>query len=313
MKIFPIIPIWLMSLLCIITLILNLKRWKQNILKILIIILLFITNLRIMIPSNKLETYNNNLEVLFVIDSTISMNALDYDDNITRLEAVKKDCNYIIEELNGASFSLITFNNSSRIITPFTIDSNITKEAIDIIEPVDELYAKGSSLNTPLETIISYLEQQKEDKEKVRIIFFISDGEITDESNLKSYKEVSKYITNGAVLGYGTKDGGYMQINDKTSGDKKYIEYYNNFKKEKAVSKIDESNLKKIANDIDVDYINMNKQSNIKNKIKEIKKLIVSNKQNSSKANYDDIYYIFLIPLLLLLLIEFGKYRRCSL
>lgn len=313
MKIFPIIPIWLMSFLCIITLILNLKRWKQNILKILIIILLFITNLRIMIPSNKLETYNNNLEVLFVIDSTISMNALDYDDNITRLEAVKKDCNYIIEELNGASFSLITFNNSSRIITPFTIDSNITKEAIDIIEPVDELYAKGSSLNTPLETIISYLEQQKEDKEKVRIIFFISDGEITDESNLKSYKEVSKYITNGAVLGYGTKDGGYMQINDKTSGDKKYIEYYNNFKKEKAVSKIDESNLKKIANDIDVDYINMNKQSNIKNKIKEIKKLIVSNKQNSSKANYDDIYYIFLIPLLLLLLIEFGKYRRCSL
>lgn len=313
MKIFPIIPIWLMSLLCIISLILNLKRWKQNILKILIIILLFITNLRIMIPSNKLETYNNNLEVLFVIDSTISMNALDYDDNITRLEAVKKDCNYIIEELNGASFSLITFNNSSRIITPFTIDSNITKEAIDIIEPVDELYAKGSSLNTPLETIISYLEQQKEDKEKVRIIFFISDGEITDESNLKSYKEVSKYITNGAVLGYGTKDGGYMQINDKTSGDKKYIEYYNNFKKEKAVSKIDESNLKKIANDIDVDYINMNKQSNIKNKIKEIKKLIVSNKQNSSKANYDDIYYIFLIPLLLLLLIEFGKYRRCSL
>ena len=41
-------------------------------------------------------------------------------------------------------------------------------------------------------------------------VFFITDGEITNNDSLESFSKASKYIDYGAVLGYGTKEGGKM-------------------------------------------------------------------------------------------------------
>ena len=256
MRIFPIIPIWVMLIICIILIIYIIKNNNKNINQILVVVLIFLINLRIMIPSHNSQILANNLDVLFVVDNTISMNAEDYDGNNTRLFAVKKDCKYIIKRLAGARFSLITFNNTAKIITPYTKDFNITSEAIDIIEPIDELYAKGSSLNTPLETILESLKSSEEKGDKIRILFYISDGEITDDSSLKSYNSVAKYVNDGAVLGYGTTKGGYMKTKSRWDETEEYIMDYSDYKYDKAISKIDEKNLKSIANDIKIDYIN---------------------------------------------------------
>ena len=310
MKLFPIIPIWIMLIICISLIIYIILFNKKNINQIIIIVLLFIINLRLMIPSNNSIILSNNLDVLFVIDNTISMNAEDYDGNKTRLSAVKKDCNYIIKKLNGARFSLITFNNKAKVVTPFTKDYNITTEAIDIITPIEELYAKGSSLNTPYDEIINSLKSSEKNDNRIRILFFISDGEITDESTLKSFKEIAKYINNGAVLGYGTTKGGYMKTKSKWSDNEEYIIDESNYKYEKAISKIDEKNLKKIADDIKIDYIHMEKQSNINNKLSEIEKTVKNGIASSDKSTYEDTYYYLLIPLLIVITLEFNKFRR---
>ena len=76
---------------------------------------------------------------------------------------------------------------------------------------------------------------------------------------------------------------------------------------------MDESNLKKIAKDINIDYINMKKQSNINNKLKEIEKFVNNDIEANDKSSYDDIYYIFVTPLLILLMIEFDQWRRKNL
>ena len=305
MRLFPIIPLWIMTPISIILLIFILKSKKKNLIQIIIIILLFVINLRIMIPTKNSEIQQNNLDVLFVIDNTISMEANDYSNNKTRLQGVKEDCKNIIEQLQGARFSIITFNNNAKVVTPFTKDTNTTIETIDIISPISELAAKGSSLNTPLETILLSLKSSSNEKNRIKILFFISDGEITDESTLESYKEVKKYISNGAVLGYGTTSGGTMKIEDKYYNTSKYI--MDNYKL--AVSKLDETNLKKIAKDTNIDYINMNKQSNLKAKLKQIKNITTSKLAKSDKSSYDDTYYFLLLPLLVLLTIEFNKYR----
>lgn len=263
-----------------------------------------------MIPNNNSQVLTNNLDVLFVIDNTISMNAEDYNGNNTRLSAVKQDCKYIVEKLSGARFSVITFNNTAKIMTPYTKDTNITIETVDIIEPIDELYAKGSSLNTPLDTMISSLKSSQKKEDRIRILFFISDGEITDDSSLKSFSEVSKYIDNGAVMGYGTNKGGYMKTKNKYSESEDYIIDYTNYNYNKAISKIDENNLQKIAKDINVEYIHMERQVDINRKLDEIKRLTTSNIDSSDKSTYDDTYYIFVIPLLVLLTIELNNLRR---
>lgn len=263
-----------------------------------------------MIPNNNSQVLTNNLDVLFVIDNTISMNAEDYNGNNTRLSAIKQDCKYIVEKLSGARFSVITFNNTAKIMTPYTKDTNITIETVDIIEPIDELYAKGSSLNTPLDTMISSLKSSQKKENRIRILFFISDGEITDDSSLKSFNEVSKYIDNGAVMGYGTNKGGYMKTKNKYSESEDYIIDYTNYNYNKAISKIDENNLQKIAKDINVEYIHMERQVDINRKLDEIKRLTTSNIDSSDKSTYDDTYYIFVIPLLVLLTIELNNLRR---
>ena len=237
------------------------------------------------------------------------MNALDYNGSSKRLDGVKDDCKYIIDNLIGARFSVITFDNNSKIMIPFTYDSNITYDSIEIISPINELYAKGTSLNTPLDNMLKVL-QNNDNSNRINVVFFISDGEITDNSKLKSFKKLSKYIDNGAVLGYGTIDGGYMKTNYQYSENNDYIKDYSSSSFQNAVSKIDENNLKKISSDLNIDYIHMDKHRNIYNKINRIKKLADSGLTKNNKSSYDDIYYIFIIPLLILLYYDFYRFRR---
>ena len=89
----PIINLWIMIPLAMIAIYyifvnyLGLKR----VLRITLIVLLFIVNLRIMIPNGKTTSYSSNLDIIFVVDSTISMKAEDVAPS--RLEQVKKDIN----------------------------------------------------------------------------------------------------------------------------------------------------------------------------------------------------------------------------
>ena len=156
----PIIPIWLMSIICIILIffiiydkslkdkIINKKnnektdRQKQllkqyimnTIVKISIVIVIFVINLRFMIPNGESTSINTDLSVLFVIDTSVSMRALDYDMNKERFEGVVNDCCYIIDELSGSKFSIITFGDTAQRIIPFTNDSDMAQAEIKSIK-----------------------------------------------------------------------------------------------------------------------------------------------------------------------------------
>ena len=146
-------------------------------------------------------------------------------------------------------------------------------------------------------------------------MFFITDGEITKEGeNLNSFSEIKDYISEGAVLGYGTTDGGKMVnsiYEDNPSSDYYYKYYYDNYKKVTALSKLDEENLKQISTDLGIDYIQMNKQNNINYKLKNIKEQISNSKSTENKIkSYQDIYFYFAIPLVILLMINFIIQKR---
>lgn len=307
----PIIPIWAMAVVCVIISIIAKTKNKYSFLRrIIIISLLFVINLRIMIMSPDVQIEANNLDVLFVIDNTISMVAEDQKGNANRLEAVKKDAEYIINELNGAKFSVVTFNNTSNIVIPYITDSNLAMEAIDTIKVMDKLYAEGSSLNVALEDTVSLLETSKKKEDRKTIIFFISDGEITNEDTLKSFSDTKKYIDNGAVLGYGTTSGGEMQVEDILDEKMTYIEDRSVYPYVRALSKIDEGNLKEIAEDMGVDYIYMEEEKNINSKLKEIRQELLKTAGDEVKEAATDIYYIFVIPILGLLIYELINYKR---
>lgn len=316
MIISPIIPIWLMGIICVVLLVMFRSKNKYTLIRqIIILSLLFIINLRFMYLSKnaKVQAENLDIDVIFVIDTTVSMLAEDYNGNTPRLDAIKENCNYMIDKLEGAKFSIITFNNNSQIVIPLTKDSNIAKEAITCISVVNNHYAQGTSLDTPLENLENTLKRAYEkDESRQRIVFYISDGEVMGEnSEIGSFKSCKKYIDNGAVLGYGTSQGGKMKVEDYY-GNKTYVTYTDEktYETIDGVSKIDEDNLKQIAKDIGIDYIKIDKKKDINEKIEEIIEKANKEISDDKKSLYTDIYYLFMIPLIGMLAYEYINYRR---
>lgn len=307
----PIIPIWIIVPIIIgILIFFRSKEKKTFIRQIIIFVLLFIINLRIMLPSSEGTLFLNNLDVLFVIDNTISMYADDYNGE-ERMTAVKNDCEYIMNKLAGAKFSVITFTNNSKILTPYTRDINVNNNSIKALQTGVKYYSRGSSLNSPKDDMKTLLNFSKQKGDRKSVVFFISDGEITSKEELQSYSELKDLVDNGAVLGYGTENGGYMQVRTSySSEEKEYVEDPTSYPRGRAKSKLDSSNLSKIANDLGIEYIYMDKQSNLDNKLNELENMKKVENIDNKENTYGETYYLFSMILVGMLIYEFIRYRR---
>lgn len=304
----PIMPIWLMAIVCIGILALKRKGSVMSYVRqILIVVLIFVINLRLMIPNGEYEStiVETNTYVLFVIDNTISMYAVDYDANgTTRREGIQADCAYIMDQLPGAHYAAIGFDNDARVLSPFTDNAEFEKSVIQSMVPLSYYYAEGTTLNTAYQITLQKLQQLDEDFDGAQaVVFFMTDGENTSDEKLQSFDELAKYIDNGAVLGYGTTTGAKMYAPVSNYSDETttiHDEHYND-----AISCMDEDTMKKLAKDMKIEYIHMTKSSDVDSVIAEVKET-QENLGNITKTlqGYDDIYYYFAIPLALLLVWE---------
>ena len=277
-------------------------RWKPlaKLLSILrltaILSLFFVINLRIMREQTGMDAEMKNTDVLFVTDTTISMWAQDYAGSKPRMDGVQTDLRYIMQELYGGSFALIRFDNRSQILAPFTQDADTVTDALETIKAPDRYYANGSSLNTPYEDMEKLLQSSAKKEDGKTYLFFISDGEITDDSALRSFSDLSGLIDGGAVLGYGTEAGGRM-------AESRYYSYLRDPDTyEAAVSHLDESNLRQIAADLGIPYIHMNSKGNVTAVCADIRAESTNISGKKDLVTYEDTYYLYVIPLLLMLL-----------
>ena len=314
MKSFPIIPIWLMIIISIVYLILIIKTKNKYklIVRILIIIFIFIINLRFMIVDENGESYVSDLDIVMVVDNSISMVAEDYNGNNRRLDAVKEDLKYILNEIPTSSYSIITFDSKSYIRAPFTSDRDTIDNIIDTMDVKLSYYSAGSNITVFKNDLKYMLKNSKKKNHHKRIVILVSDGEVISSKGLASLNDLKSYINDGIVLGYGTSKGGKMKEKIYSTSNKyEYIEdrRSNKYPPPFAISKINEKNLKKMANDLGIEYIHMTKQSNVNSKIKDIIKKSSLSESDSIKS-YKDTYYPFAILLSILLLIELYLDKR---
>ena len=220
-------------------------------------------------PDPSAEIMTRNLDVAFVVDTTISMWAEDHKAQHlnqsdrrspasgtkspfiqTRMDGVKKDIYTIMNALPGSNFSLIRFDNGAEILTPFTQDIDAVYDMVNNLGMPAYATARGSSLNTAHEALKSMLESAgRKNKNRKTIVFVFSDGETTDGSSLMSFADLAGMIDEGAVLGYGTKEGGEMYYPGRG-----YVKITSTG--QNALSCIDEESLRAMAGDLDLTYIN---------------------------------------------------------
>ncbi|MBQ4184888.1 MAG: VWA domain-containing protein [Clostridiales bacterium] len=318
MKINPIIPIWLMAIICVGMLLLRRRGVWNYIRQILIVVLLFAMNLRIMVFSHDVEKRELNVDVLLVIDNSMSMLAEDFDGEGRRIDAVKEDCEYIIDMMQGCRFSVISFGNQAYRLAPYTSDKDVLMSVIKSLEGQTQYYAQGTSLNQPFPIMLEALKKDHEQNEdRVQLVYYFSDGEITSQKEkLGSYSDAKKYVVSGAVLGYGTEEGGRMKVKAYEGDDAGVRSYMktrdSNGKRVDAVSHIDEDNLQSIADDLGIDYYHVEKSTTLRDVLSDINDFLdeYASEGKTGVEGYVDTYYWFAIPIAAILVFDLIYYKR---
>ncbi len=308
----PIIPIWLMAIICVAMLCFKRKGVWAFIRQIIIVCLLFAINLRIMLPGEVEELGEQDLDlyVLFVVDDTISMVARDYQGNQERLVGVKNDIQYIVDKLVGAKFGVMSFHNTVNQLSPFTNNTEHITNVVNAIYPLGEIYAHGTTVNIVHKPMLETLEYAYNKADGHIVVFMMTDGEITDDSRLESFADLSKFIEGGAVMGYGTEQGGNMYLKGYYDDVETLIEDKSSYPYEPALSKIDEQTLNSLSKDMGISYVRMSKTENIDAVLDEVTRIaslsfVEAGADERRKIDGSvDIYYFFLIPLLAMLILE---------
>ena len=313
----PIYPLSTMLIIVAVCAVIIILNHKHIINRFLILALLLIISQRPMLKNQEGVAINLNLDILFVIDNTVSMNAVDVNGK-TRLEVVKEDCKKIIASYPGASYAIVTYSNRSQVKYPFTSDMSTILDVIDNMKIIDPVYANGSTLDMPYDDMRLLLESSIKKDKHHQIVFFMGDGELVgkekDNNDLSKYNNIKGLIKNGAVLGYGTAEGSKVKIYESVKMDivansEGYLIDGNSSTKAPAISKMNEANLRSLASVLSLDYYHLTDFSLLEKKIEEIKD--TSEENEDDEDNMDkDIYYYFSGALIVLLAIELFHNRR---
>lgn len=313
----PIIPIWLMAIICVALLVIKRKGVMPYVRQVLIVLILFAINLRPMYISDEIKVIRQKLNCycIIVLDDTLSMNAEDVpgfeeDRPRTRMDQAKEDIDYITKNLVGAKFCIIDFNNDVNLICPFTDDNKYIKDSVDAIKPIVDYHATGTNINCCKKLLGQMINDAKLMNDGHVVVFFLSDGENTDDHRLDNFSDIAQGIEGGAVMGYGTTKGGQMRYFDELHNEEVIVQDKRDYPYQPAVSKIDEKNLKSLSLDLGIEYIHMDESEDLDETFENIMKLLEAETEETTEYGYADIYFWFVIPLAALVAYEFISVKR---
>ncbi|MDJ0319872.1 VWA domain-containing protein [Pseudarthrobacter sp. PS3-L1] len=226
----------------------------------LLVALVFVAALRPGIDAGGSATAQPaDVDVFLAVDTTSSMSAEDYGDGEPRLLGVRSDISSVTEQLAGARFSLLTFAAEATVRIPLTTDTGALATAAEVLSPEITDYARGSSITAAGPLLDQRLRAARDQHpERLRFVFYLGDGEQTSDAVAGSFRVDRSLVDGGAVLGYGTADGGRMLeyaggARDSLGGD--YIQDRRGDGATDALSKINEGALRAIAENLGVPYV----------------------------------------------------------
>lgn len=259
----PVLPCWLIAAAALAVVVsaavtLHRKRGARPVrfamLRSTALLLLLAAALRPGWPGGEARAATAELDVFFVVDSSTSMAAEDYGDAAPRLEGVRNDITAIARELAGAKFALITFDGAAGVRMPLTQDADALATAVELLQPQAAMYAQGSSVTVAgplLEERLTVAKAQHPGRPAV--VFYLGDGENTSSEQGAAELGIEPgLVAGGAVLGYGSSHGGRMK---DIAGDGAYLEENADGGRRNALSRIDEGQLRRIAEGLGVPYL----------------------------------------------------------
>lgn len=248
-----------------------------------------------------------DIEVLVVVDRTRSMAALDYGGG-PRIHGVQQDLADLGAALPGARFALLTYGSQAELELPFTSDGTTFGTAVETLRLEGPFDGDGSLADRPLDAMRDILERaEAQHPERRRMVVFVADGENTVEGEQRSFEELEDLVDGGVVLGYGTEGGAKMPQSDDLSPDEGFV--YDQDRDEDAISRIDEANLRSIADELGIDYAHRTGPGGMESIAEDFEAAYAFEEGDGAPAEHD-VTWLFGLLLLGLVLVELRSWWR---
>jgi Ca-activated chloride channel family protein len=272
------------------------KNSLKFILFLATVVLLIISLANPQVGTRLTEVKQTGIDVYIVLDVSLSMQAEDIKPN--RLEKAKYQISSLIQKLRGDRIGLVVFSGDAYIQFPLTTDysaANLFLSAVDVFSVPQPGTAVASAIDLARKSFDTLSTQ--------KVIVVITDGEDHEGDISSSVSEASAMGIKIYTIGLGSPEGAPIPV-------------YNNrgemmgFKTDRddntVISKLDEQVLINIAEESDGKYFRGNNYEDHLQKIYDDLSIIEKSEFGTKKVtDFEDRFYYFLIPALLLLIIDF--------
>lgn len=243
------------------------------------------------------EVKQVGIDVLICLDVSLSMKAEDIKPS--RLEKAKYEIGKLIKNLRGDRLGLIVFSGNAYVQFPLTTDyaaANLFLSAVDVSSVPQPGTNIGEAINLALNSF-------KKDDDTKKAIVVITDGEHHEGKLEEMVTKASEKGVQIYAIGLGSAKGEPIPIYNKSG---RRIGYKKDKRGNTVLTKLDETTLRELTKKGGGKYY---KGTNTNDELEEIYNDLAKIEKSEFGAtkitDYEDRFYYFLAPAILLLFFEF--------
>ena len=222
------------------------------------------------------EVTTEGIDIMLVLDISSSMEARDFRPN--RLEAAKRVAEHFIDNRVNDRIGLVVFASETFVQAPLTLDYDILREFLRKVTIVPKKY-DGTAIGL---AIASGVNRLKNSDAKSRVMILLSDGSNNsgEIQPITAAELAATFDVKIYTVGAGTRDRRLLQ------------------------SGLDEAILKQIAETTNGKYYHASNEERLLDIYEEINELEKTEIKVKEYTRYQELYSFFLLPGVLLLLME---------
>ncbi len=274
----------------------NLKRWTKFVIILLALTCLVFAAANPQVGTKMQEVKQTGIDVFILLDVSNSMMAEDIKPN--RLEKAKYQISNLINKLRGDRIGLIIFAGQAYVQIPLTTDysaANLFLSAVDVNSVPSQGTAIASAINLATASFDTLSTQ--------KVIIAITDGEDHEGDVQKAVENAVSRDIKIYTIGLGSEGGVPIPVYNNRS---QLVGFKKDREGNTVLTKLDEDVLKRIAIDGNGKYFRgTNYEDHLDKIYTEFSELEQTEFGVKKVTDYEDRFYFFLIPALILLVLEF--------
>ena len=162
-----------------------------------------------------------------------------------------------------ASFAALRFGASGTLDVPLTPDAPAIDNWANTLAVEATSVSAGSSLDAPIDQLLLTAKSIREaHPDDAIVLYLITDGEQTSNVTRRTFSSLRQYLNDGFTVGVGSTEGGKIPViaDGVSAGDSNTTDHWvvDPDTGEPGISKMDEKNLKDIADEISGTYVAVN-------------------------------------------------------